>query len=90
MRTLSAMVLRQMLPWQTNNIFIIVLFLLVLPRNALLCKGFRGYGDMLWDYRLWQIRASFSKLLLPLSSKVSSKRKMFTTKDFVLHLEQVN
>ena len=24
-----------------NNIFIIVLFLLVLPRNALFCKGFR-------------------------------------------------
>ena len=27
-------------PWQTNSIFIIVLFLLVLPRNVLFCKGF--------------------------------------------------
>ena len=26
-----------------NNTFIIVLFLLDLPRNALFCKGFRGY-----------------------------------------------
>ena len=37
----------QRVPWQTNSIFIIVLFLLVLPRNALFCKGFRGYCDML-------------------------------------------
>jgi len=28
-------------PWQMNNTFIIVLFLLDLPRNALFCKGFR-------------------------------------------------
>nr|DAZ60700.1 MAG TPA: hypothetical protein [Caudoviricetes sp.] len=34
-------------PWQMNSIFIIVLFLLVLPRNALFCKGFRGYCKML-------------------------------------------
>ena len=27
-------------PWQMNNTFIIVLFLLDLPRNALFCKGF--------------------------------------------------
>ena len=44
-------------PWQTKSTFIIILFLLVLPRNALFCKGFRDYGDMLWNYRLWQIRA---------------------------------
>nr|DAW15420.1 MAG TPA: Toxin Ibs, type I toxin-antitoxin system [Bacteriophage sp.] len=30
-----------------KSIFIIVLFLLVLPRNALFCKGFRGYCKML-------------------------------------------
>ena len=41
MRTLSAMVLRQMLPWQINSIFIIVLFLLDLPGNALFCEVFR-------------------------------------------------
>ena len=28
------------LPWHTNSILIIVLFLLVLPRNALFCKFF--------------------------------------------------
>ncbi|WP_418624958.1 hypothetical protein, partial [Waltera sp.] len=38
---------RQILPWQTNSIFIIVLFLLVLPQNALFCKDFLGYDDML-------------------------------------------
>ena len=32
---------------QMKSILIIVLFLLVLPRNALFCKGFRGYCDML-------------------------------------------
>ena len=78
------------LPWQINKTFIIVMFFLDLPGNALFCKEFRGFFVMLWNVWMWQIRASFSKLLLPLSSKVSSKRKMFTTKDFVLHLEQVN
>ena len=34
-------------PWHTKSTFIIVLFLLVLPQNALFCKGFRGYCDML-------------------------------------------
>nr|DAF24224.1 MAG TPA: hypothetical protein [Caudoviricetes sp.] len=29
------------LPWQMKSTFIIVLFLLVLPRNALFCEGFR-------------------------------------------------
>ena len=38
---------RQMLPWQINKTFIIVLFLLELPRNALFCKGLWDYGDML-------------------------------------------
>ena len=34
-------------PWQMKSTFIIVLFLLNLPRNALFCKEFRGYRDML-------------------------------------------
>ena len=72
------------LPWQTKSTFIIVLFLLVLPRNALFCKGFRGYCKMLWNYRLWQIRAEPCKLLLPVSSKISSKRERVTTKDCLL------
>ena len=75
----------QRVPWQTNSIFIIVLFLLVLPQNALFCKGFRGYCDMLWNYRLWQIRARLSKLLLPVSSKVGSKSERVTTKNFIRH-----
>lgn len=37
-RTLSAMVLRQMLPWQMKHTLIIILFLLVLPRNALFAR----------------------------------------------------
>ena len=65
-----------------KSILIIILFLLVLPRNALFCKGFRGYDDMLWNYRLWQIRAELGKLLLPVSSKIGSKMKILTTKDF--------
>ena len=37
----------RILPWQMKSTLIIVLFLLVLPRNALFCKGFWGYCDML-------------------------------------------
>ena len=80
--TLSLRVDLQILPWQIKSTFIIVLVLLVLPRNALFCKSFRGYCDMLWNYRLWQIRARLSKLLLPVSSKIGSKREWVTTKDF--------
>ena len=50
-------------------------FLLISPRNALFCKGFWGYSKMLWNYRLWQIRAKLSKLLLPVSCKIGSKTK---------------
>nr|DAK62968.1 MAG TPA: hypothetical protein [Caudoviricetes sp.] len=31
---------------------------------------------------MWQIRARLSKLLLPVSSKIGSKRERVTTKDF--------
>ena len=65
-----------------KSTFIIILFLLVLPRNALFCEGFRGFCSLLWNYRLWQIRAELSKLLLPVSSKIGSKREILTTKDF--------
>ena len=64
-----------------NSTFIIVLFLLVLPGNALFCKGFWNLCSLLWNYRLWQIRAELGKLLLPVSSKIGSKRERFTTKD---------
>ena len=37
----------QRVPWQMKSTFIIVLFLLELPRNALVCKVFWGYGDVL-------------------------------------------
>ena len=69
-------------PWQMNNTFIIVLFLLDLPRNALFCKGFRVSCSLLWNYRLWRIGAELSKLLLPVSSKIGSKMERVTTKDF--------
>mgnify|MGYP007104504595 CR=1 FL=1 len=50
------------LPWQINSIFIIVLFLLVLLRNALFCNGFRGFCDVL-DFALkLQIVANQSKI----------------------------
>ena len=72
----------QRVPWQMNNTFIIVLFLLDLPRNALFCKGFRVSCSLLWNYRLWRIGAELSKLLLPVSSKIGSKMERVTTKDF--------
>ena len=46
-----------------KSTFIIILFLLVLPRNALFCKGFRGFCDVL-DFALkLQIVANQSKTL---------------------------
>ena len=105
-------------PWQTKSIFIIVLFLLNLSRNALprlssrsrqsqnarlckhigtlcsllrvFCKGFRGYDDMLWKCKLWQIRAELSKLLLPVSSKIGSNREWVTTKGFVFYSSKIS
>ena len=62
-------------PWQIKSTFIIILFFLVLPRNALFYKGFWDSFSLLWNYRLWQIRAELSGLLLP----VSSKTEKFTT-----------
>ena len=73
-----------------KSTLIIILFLLVLPRNALFCEGFRGYCDMLRNYRLWQIRARLSMLLLPVSSKISSKTEKLTTKDFLICFVQSN
>ena len=72
-------------PWQMKSTFIIVLFLLVLPRNALFFEGFRVSCSLLWNYRLCQIRAEPCKLLLPVSSKISSKMERVTTKDFIRH-----
>ena len=68
------------LPWQTKSTFIIVLFLLVLPRNALFCKIFWNSCSLLWNYRLWQIIARLSKLVLPVSSKIGSN----TSKSYYL------
>ena len=47
----------QFLPWQMNRTLIIVLFLLVLPRNALFCKGFRGFVKCVYWLTSWQNRA---------------------------------
>lgn len=77
-------------PWQMNKTLIIVLFLFDLSRNALFCKDFRDYGDMLWNYRLWWIRGEFSKLLIPVSHKIGNKTEKLTTKDFLICFVQSN
>lgn len=73
---------RQILPWQIKSIFIMVLFLLDLPRNALVCKGFRGFVKCVFLLASWQNRARWCKLLRAVSSKIGSKTKILTTKDF--------
>ena len=75
LRTNSEMGERQMLPWQMKSIFIIVLFLLVLPRNALFCKGFRRFVKCVILLASWQNRARWSKLLRAVSSKIGSKTR---------------
>ena len=63
-------------PWQMKSILIIVLFLLVLPRNALFCKGFKGFVKCVFLLNSWQNRARWSKLLRAVSSKVGSKMEL--------------
>ena len=50
------------LPWQTKRIFITVIKLLKLPRNAMFCVGFRGVVIILFYMSTEQIIAYFSKL----------------------------
>lgn len=70
------------MPWQIKSIFIIVLFLLDLPRNALFCKRFRGFVKCVFWLASWQNRARWSKLLRAVSSKIGSKTEWITTKRF--------
>ena len=74
------MVLRQMLPWQMKSTFIIVIIYSFLPGNALFCEGFRVFVKYVLSLAAWQNTARWSKLLLPVSSKIGSKMKMLTTK----------
>ena len=78
------------MPWQMNSIFIIVLFLLDLPRNALFCKGFRGFVKYVFLLASWQNRARWSKLLRAVSSKVGSKLERLTTKFFITLLLKID
>ena len=74
------------LPWQMKSIFIIVCFSLFCPEMPCFVRDFRDSCSLLWNYRLWWISAEWSILLLPVSSKIGSKREMLTTKDFHLFL----
>lgn len=81
-QTASAMGERQMLPWQMKSTFIIVLiysFLPEMPCFARVPGVIVKCSEMTDCGKLAQI---FSKLLLPLSSKIGSKIKTLTTKNF--------
>ena len=69
-------------PWQMKSTFIIVLFLLELPRNTLFCEGFREFVKCIFLLASWQNMARWSRLLQAVSSKVGSKIKIPTTKAF--------
>ena len=71
-------------PWQMKSTFIIVLIYSFLPGNALFCKGFLGFLKCVCRLASWQNTARWSKLLLPVSSKIGSKTRLFTTKDFII------
>ena len=78
------------MPWQMKSIFIIVLFLLDSPRNALFCEGFRGFVKYVFLLASWQNRARWSKLLRAVSSKVGSKLERLTTKFFITLLLKID
>lgn len=90
-RTLSPLIREhKALPWQMKSIFIIVLFLLDSPRNALFCEGFRGFVKYVFLLASWQNRARWSKLLRAVSSKVGSKLERLTTKFFITLLLKID
>ena len=66
--------LRKSIAVANGSYFIIVLIYSFFPGNALICKGFRGYGNRLKNYSLWQASAELNKLLLPVRSNIDSKR----------------
>ena len=68
-----------------NSTFIIVIELLNLPGNALFCEEFRVFVKCILRLSSWQNTARWSKLLLPVSSKIGSKRERLTTKGFLLY-----
>lgn len=80
----------RILPWQMKSIFIIVLFLLDSPRNALFCEGFRGFVKYVFLLASWQNRARWSKLVRAVSSKVGSKLERLTTKFFITLLLKID
>ena len=93
MRTLSAMVLRQMLPWQMKRddyLYFDYLIGMDSPRNALFCEGFRGFVKYVFLLASWQNRARWSKLLRAVSSKVGSKLERLTTKFFITLLLKID
>ena len=63
-----------MLPWQMKSTLIIVLFLLDLSRNAMFCKGFWDYGDYALKLQNVANQSRIEQLLLPVSSKIGSKK----------------
>jgi len=65
-----------------KSTLIIVINLLDLPGNALFCEGFRGLIKYMFLLASWQNKARWSKLLRAVSSKIGSKTKVLTTKDF--------
>jgi len=78
-----------MLPWQMKRIatgvsciFIIVLFLLDLPRNALFYEGFRGFVNVYFCCTLGKIGQDGASCYYLLVVKLVVKRGRLTTKDF--------
>ena len=69
-------------PWQINNTFIIVLFLLVLTRNALFCKGFRGLINVCFCWHLGKIRQDKACYYYLLVVKMVVKRKRLLLRIF--------
>ena len=65
-----------------NSTFIIVIIDSFLPGNALFCKGFRELIKCMFLLASWQNKARWSKLLRAVSSKISSKKEIPTTKGY--------
>ena len=63
MRTLSAMVLRQMLPWQMNNTLIIKFSGFKMPCNAEFCKVLSAFPGIVFFLFITTLFAKYFKMV---------------------------
>ena len=77
------------LPWQIKSTLIIVLFLLVLPRNAMFARDFGDLWNVCIGWHLGKIGQDGASCCGLLVVKLVVKRDLVTTKQFLLSFNHI-